>query len=220
MSNDKPELILDVESLAKMGLHGEALFVIEYDLNSPILIGQHATESEKKELSERNKRAIKVRNKMAFALKFQIKATQHLESSWVISGDRLEEAKQQLEEIKAEMKAANFDNVDKRIRIIPILTTDIGFESYEDTKVQFLLQFCTEHIQYCDKGLEEQRMPRSTLWRCKKTVEIVRELVNELKREDAKHEVIDTITILDDKCQMVESMIIKQEQEERENKQV
>jgi hypothetical protein len=216
--SEETELILDIEQLKAMGLHGEALFVIEYDLNSPILIGTHVTEAEKKELSERNKKAIKIRNKMAFALKFQIKATKHLESSWLISEDRIEEAKKALEEIKAEMKQCGFDNVDKRVRIIPILTTETGFENYEDMKVQFLLQFATEHIQYCDKGLEEQRMPRSTLWRCKKAVEVIRELTEELKKEDAKHEIIDTIAILDDKVQQAEAMVIKLELEQKENK--
>jgi hypothetical protein len=213
-------LILDREKLETMGLHGEALFVIEYDLNSPILIGEHATEDEKKELEKRNKEAVKIRNKMAFALKFQIKATKHLESSWLIDRERLESAKIALEALKEEMRSKGFDNVDKRVRIIPIYVTEVGFENYEDMKVQFLLQFAAEHIGYCDKGLEEQRMPRSTLWRCKKAVEIITELKEELKQESDKNEVTDTVSILDDKVCKAEAMVMKLEEEAKENKNV
>ncbi len=212
------ELILDAEALKTMGLHGEALFVIEYDLNSPITIGSNATEQEKEEIKKRNKEAVKIRNKMLFALNFQIKATKHLESSWLISSEHLDDAKTALEAIKDEMRAKGFDNVDKRIRIIPILTTETGFENYEDQKVQFLLQFATDHIQYCDKGLEEQRMPRSTLWRCKKAVEILQAHVETLAKKDAQGEVKDTIAILDDKTQQCEAMILKQEEEDKANK--
>jgi hypothetical protein len=214
------ELILDVDQLKAMGLHGEALYVIEYDLNSPITIGKNATEQEKDEIKKRNKEAIKIRNKMLFALNFQIRATKHLESSWLISSENLANARTALEAIKEDMRAKGFDNVDKRIRIIPILTNETGFENYEDMKVQFLLQFATEHIQYCDKGLEEQRMPRSSLWRCKKAIEILQAHVESLKKKDAQGEVKDTIAILDDKTQQCEAMILKIEEDTKADKQV
>jgi hypothetical protein len=213
------ELILDKEEIEKMGLHGEELYVIEYDLNSKIKIPKNATEQEKKEIKERNKYAEQIRNKLFFTLKFKIKATRHLESSWLIAKDRLETAKVLLEEIKSDLKSKNFDNVDRRIRIIPILTTEEGFQDYETQKIEFLLQFCMEHIAYCDNALTEKRMSKSNLWRCKKAYEIVNELAQELKSQDAQQEIQDTAEILSDKISQVEAMILQQqEQKEKETK--
>lgn len=235
------EIIFDVKDAEKMGLHSEALYIIEYDLNSRRLIPQDfkvcpkcdsrtenlktlfcqkcgadmanspvkssITEAEKEERIRYNKVANEIRNKLFFALKFQIMATKHLESSWLISQERLPEAVKAIDALKEEMRRGSFDNVDKRIRIIPIMTTEDGFENYEDQKIQFLLQFCFEHIQYCDKALDEQRMPKSSLWRCKKAYEIINLLADELKTEDAKHEVKDESELLSDKVSQVEAMM-------------
>jgi hypothetical protein len=251
------ELIFDPKDAEKMGLHSEALFIIEYDLNSRRLIpkdyklcpkcNEHIeninlvtgagldwcpkcgtdvsheqvkspiTEQEKEERERYNKVANEIRNKLFFALKFQIMATKHLESSWLISKERLADAVTAIDALKEEMKRGGFDNVDKRIRIIPIMTTEDGFESYEDQKIQFLLQFCTEHIQYCDKALDEQRMPKSSLWRVKKAYEIINLLADELKSTDAQHEVKDTAELLSDKASQVEAMLAKQEEETKAN---
>jgi transcription initiation factor TFIIIB Brf1 subunit/transcription initiation factor TFIIB len=252
------ELIFDVQDAEKLGLHSEALYVIEYDLNSRRLIPkdyivcpncnthsetdkiyvqkqaelycpncgvnittqpiQHPiTEADKEERERYNKVANEIRNKLFFALKFQIKATKHLESSWLISKERLGDAVVQIDALKAEMARAGFDNVDKRIRIIPIMTTEDGFENYEDQKIQFLLQFCTEHIQYCDKALDEQRIAKSSLWRCKKAYEIINLLADELKSEDSRHEVKDESELLSDKVSQVEAMIQKQDEEIKAN---
>lgn len=252
------ELIFDLKDAEKMGLHGEALYIVEYDLNSKRLIPkdyitcpnchshnetdkifiqkkaqvfcpdcgfnitdepiQHPiTEAEKEERERYNKVANEIRNKLFFALKFQVMATKHLESSWLISKERLEDAVTAINLLKEEMKRGGFDNVDKRIRIIPIMTTEDGFENYEDQKIQFLLQFCTEHIQYCDKALDEQRIAKSSLWRCKKAYEIINLLADELKSEDSRHEVKDESELLSDKVSQVEAMIQKQEDEIKAN---
>jgi hypothetical protein len=75
-----------------------------------------------------------------------------------------------------------------------------------------------EHVKYCEKGLEEERLPKSSLWRCKKAYEIINTLADELNSEDARNEVKDTVSLLDDKIQLVEAMILKQEEEEEKNK--
>lgn len=212
------ELILNKEELEAMHLHSEAFYLIEYDVCSRKKIPKNISKEEKEDLEQYNKRAEAIRNKLFFSLKFRIMATKHLESAWLISKDRLPNADKELEAIKAEMKGYGFDNVDKRIRVVPILTTEEGAENFEDMKVQFLLQFLTEHIQYCDDALNEQRMPKSSLWRCKKAYEIVNLLAEELKTEDSKHEVRDTAEILSDKYSQVEAMLEKQEEEEKANK--
>jgi hypothetical protein len=181
--------------------------------NEPII--HPITEADKEERERYNKVANEIRNKLFFVLKFRIMATKHLESSWLISKERLADAVSEIDAIKAEMKRGGFDNVDKRIRIIPIMTTEDGFESYEDQKIQFLLQFCTEHIQYCDKALDEQRMPKSSLWRVKKAYEIINLLADELKSEDAKHEVKDCAELLSDKASQVEYMLQHQDDEQK-----
>ena len=171
------------------------------------------TESEKEERVRYNKVANEIRNKMFFALKFRIMATKHLESAWLVSKERLTDAVKELDAIKVEMKRGGFDNVDKRIRIVPILTTEEGAENFEEMKVQFLLQFCGEHLAYCDHALDEQRIAKSSLWRCIKTYEIINILADELKTEDAKHEVKDMNELLSDKVSQVQQMLQRQEDE-------
>jgi hypothetical protein len=212
------DLILDKKACEKIGLHSEAIYLIEYDLNSQLVIPKNATANEKKELEERNKKAEHIRNLMKFALKFNIMATKHLESAWLIAKERLPLAVEELEKIKGEMRSAGFDNVDKRIRIVPLMTTEAGFEDFQNMKTQFLLDFAMEHVKYCEKGLEEERLPKSSLWRCKKAYEIINTLADELNSEDARNEVKDTVSLLDDKIQLVEAMILKQEEEEEKNK--
>ena len=183
--------------------------------NEPV---QHPiTEVDKEERERYNKVANEIRNKLFFVLKFRIMATKHLESSWLISKERLADAVTEIDAIKAEMKRGGFDNVDKRIRIIPIMTTEDGFESYEDQKIQFLLQFIGEHLAYADKGLDEQRLPKSSLWRMKKTYEIVNLLADELKSTDAQHEVKDMNELLSDKISQCDAMLQKQEDEAKAN---
>jgi len=215
MSDTK--IILDAETLAKMGIHGEAIYTIEYDLQSERKILKNATPAERKEAQARNKLARHFRNKVVHALKFNIRAYKHLESSWIVSEDRLEKAVEELSEISEEMRERGFENVEKRLKIIPILTTQEGFEHYEDRKAQFLLQFAMEHIKYIDKGLDEQRMTPSTLWRCKKAYSIISDLKEEVKnRQDLYDEITDTISLLDDKISVVEEEIAKWKAEEQE----
>jgi hypothetical protein len=212
------KLILDKEAIEKMGLASDTIYCIEYDLNSRHTIPKNATEQEKREIQLYNKKAEQIRNRMKYALKFEVMASRHLESSWLISADRLEEAEKQLEEIKSDMLKAGFDNVDKRIRIIPILTTIEGYENYEDHKMQFLLDFAMEHTKMCDKALSEGRMRESNLWRAKKAYEIINALAEELKSEDAQNEVHDTVEILSDKIAQVEAMLQDKEAEEKKKK--
>lgn len=211
------ELILDKEALKRMGLHSENFWVIEYDLNSKIVVPKDATAQEKAKIEERNKSAEHIRNTMKFALKFKIMATKNLESSWLIGQERLEDAQTELSKIKEEMRAKGFDNVDKRIRIIPILTSESGFQNFDERMAQYLLEFSTEHIAYCDKALEEQEISRSSFWRCKRAYEIISTLVEKLGNENAKNEVKDALGSLNDKIQQVEAMnLLQQENEERE----
>jgi hypothetical protein len=208
-----PELILDKQALEKMGLHSQELFVIEYDLNSRHVIPKSATEAEKKEIAKYNTEAEEIRNKMKFALKFKIMATKHLESSWLIGKDKLPQAVEALEEIKELMKEKGFDNVDKRIRIIPIVTDEKGFESYAEMKQQYLLEFASEHIQYADRMLSEQRINKSVLWRIQKAYAIVNILVEEIESKDAQNEIRDTNEILSDKASQCEALMLKQSED-------
>lgn len=207
------ELVLDTKALERMGLHSSAVYLIEYDLNSPLVIPKTATKIEKEELIKRNKQAEKIRNKMKFALKFNIRATRHLESSWLIAKERLEEAQEKLAEIKDDMRNQGFDNVDKRIRIIPVFVTEENFTSFEDEKSQFLLQFASEHIKYCDRMIDENRVDVAILWRVQKAYEIVNSLAEELKSKDSESEVKDMAGLLDDKTQQVLALKIKLDEE-------
>jgi hypothetical protein len=210
------ELILDKKACEKLGLHSEAVYLIEYDLNSKRLIPKTATKQVKDEIVQLNKKAVEIRNQMGYILTFKIRATRHLESSWLIAKERLEEAQVELENVKEKMKSYGFDNVDKRIRIIPVFVREENFESFEDEKAQFLLQFATEHIKYCDRMLEENRVSEPILWRVQKAYEIVNTLSEELKNRDAEAEIKDMASLLDDKTQQV--LALKQKLEEEAEK--
>jgi hypothetical protein len=211
---EKLQILLNEKELEKMGIVSKAIFTIEYDADSKRQIPKNATKAEKEEIQKRNKIAVKIRNRLLFSLKFKIVASQHLESSWIITREKLDVAIDELNKIKEEMKGFGFKNVDKRLRIIPILTTEDGYENYEEQKRQYLINFAMEHIQYCDKGLEAGRMAKSTLWRCRKAYEYITALAEELESEDAKLEVKDTNILLDDKIHLAEEMIREQEEEE------
>jgi len=202
------KLILNEEALAKLGLGERAVYLIEYDLHSEQKIRKNLiSKEEKKQLIERNKLAREFRNKLLFTLKFHLRATQHLESCWIIDESRLELAIDELEQFKAEMSSKGFKNVDERLRIIPILSTVEGIQNYEDKKTEFLLDFAMEHIQYLEKAEKKRRIPNGTMWRCKKAYEIVSELMGELKGHKRYRELIDTVEVLDHLIGKVETIL-------------
>jgi hypothetical protein len=219
MSEEETELILDREQLQNMGIHAEEIYTIEYDMSSERKIPKNATPYERKEIKTKNKLAREFRNKLIHALKFKIMASKHLESSWIISKDKLETAVEELENLKADMESKGFKNVDKRLRIIPILTTDEGFEHYEELKAQFLLKFATEHIRYIDNGIDDQRMSPAILWRCKKAFSIIESLKEEVKhRPDLYDEIVDTVALLSDKISIIEEHMRKWKEEREAQK--
>jgi len=208
------KLILDSEALEQMGLISEAVYIIEYDLPSPRKIPKNLKPEAKKQLEKRNKLAKEFRNKIDFMLKFKILATKHLESCWLITKDKLSEAIEEIEELKAQMKAKGFSDIDKRIRIIPILTTKEAYESFEDKKAEFLLEFAMEHIKYLEKGLEDRRISDSTLWRCKKAYEHIEVLAEELRNHERYNEIIDTNETLGDLIAQMEAIIVENKKKE------
>jgi len=208
MITDK--LILNDKALAEMGFAEEAIYLIEYDLNSPHKISKRATKEQKKELKKRNKLAREFRNKLTYLLKFNLRATKHLESCWIIDEKHLDSAVKSLEELKNQMKAKGFKNVDKRLRIIPILTTLEGYESYETKKAEWLLEFIMEHIRYMEKAEMERRATKGLIWRSKRAFEIVSELSEELKNNPRYKEILDTNQALDEQTCKVEA-IVKEE---------
>lgn len=214
MSENK--LILDKDALAKMGIKGETIFTIEYDLQSKRKIPKTASEHEKKEIQARNRLVQRFRNKLFHILKYRVMATRHLESSWLIDANKLETAETELKTLMEEMAERGF-KTEKRLKIIPILTTNAGFEHYEELKAQFLLKFATEHIQYIDKGLDEQHLANSTLWKCQRAFTCIEELKEELKhRQDLYAEIVDTVALLGDKIAIVEEEMAKWKAEEDE----
>ena len=204
---DKNEIVLDVKALEAMGLHSEEIYTIEYDLNSELKIRRNSTPEEKKQAQKMNQLAREFRNKLQFILKFKLHATKHLESSWIISKENLEIAVNALSELKESMQNKGFKDVDKRLRIIPILTTSEGFESYEEKKAEFLLNFAMEHTKYCDLAIKTKKMPRGTMWRCKEAYSIINALKEELKGNKRYNELVDTVGVLGERISLAEAAI-------------
>ena len=212
MKNDK--LVLNSKALGEMGLKCEEIYTIEYDLNSVLKIPKNISPEAKKEAQKRNRLAKEFRNRLHFILKFKLHATRHLESCWILSEKSLDFATEQLEAFKSDMKAKGFSDVDERIRIIPILTTEAGFESFTDKKAEFILEFAMEHIKYCEKAKKEQKIARGTLWRCKEAYSICATLKEELKGNKRYNELVDTVEALGESVALVEPLVKSQNEKE------
>lgn len=196
------KLVIDEKALEALGLHGETIYTVEYDLYSE----KYLTDAQKRKLTKEqksanerfNKLARIFRNAMVFSLKFKLDAVKHLESSWLLDGEKLDEAIREIEEIKAKAKSKGFEDIDRRIKIIPIFTTPEGFESYKDKKAEFILDFIMEHVKMAEDGLKDKRMAQSTLWRCRKAVEICNSHIESLKGHERYNEMLDTVNMLDE----------------------
>lgn len=208
----KEKLVLDTKALEQMGFKDEAIYIIEYDLPyDRKVLPKTASDEQKKANARLNQLAREFRNALKYMLRFKLNATKHLQSCWIIPEKSLNLAVEQLEQLKQQMEAKGFQNVDKRIRIIPILTTLEGYESFQERKAEFLLDFAMEHIRYAEKGIKQRRMSKSQLWLCKRAIEIIGTLKDELKGNQRYNEVCDTLSILDDDVGRIEN-IIKEEQ--------
>ena len=208
------KLVIDEQALEKLGLHGESIFTVNYDMYSE----RYFTDSQKRKMSKEQRAANKLfnklariyRNKLVFALKFKLNGVRLLESLWLLDEDKLDSAIAEFEDIKAKAKAKGFDDIDKRIKIIQIFTTPEGHETYEEKKVEFILQFIMEHVEMAEKGLKERRMAQSTLWRCRKAVEICNSMIDALKGNERYNEMLDDVNMLDDLNGQCESFLTEQ----------
>jgi len=210
-------LVLDEKALQKLGLYHEALYTIEYDLPSLIKDSSKFAKNEsdriKKGFTDKQAREVhRLRTRLVFHLKYKLGAIRNLDSSWFIDESKLPKATELLNQLKDEFKEFGF-NMDKRIRIIPILTTREGFESYEDRKAEFLLQFLNESMKKVDKGLSNETMSETILWRCKKSVEIVESIAESLKHHTQYKVIGDTLVMLQDSINEYEN--IKQDKKEQ-----
>lgn len=211
---DITKLVLDKGALAEMGLGDKAVHLIEYDLPSKRKISNDSTKEQKKANKERNKIARDMRNRLIYLLKFKLLATQHLESCWIIEETRLESAMKVLTHFRDKMELNGFTDAKKRLRIIPILTTEEGLKNYEDRKIEFLLDYATEHIRYMDKVKKKRRAANGLVWRCKEAFKAISSLAEEVKTHKRYKELIDTIMALDGATCKAEA-ILKVEKEKR-----
>jgi hypothetical protein len=226
-SKTSNKLIMDETALEELGLHGETIYVVEYDMPSRFPLTKEQKKAMNKEqllAYERFKKLARIfRNRLIFALKFNLDATKHLESNWLIDGDKLDSAVSSIETIKADMKVKGrgikeFEEVDQRIKIIPIFTTNEGFEHYEDKKAEFVLEFLMEHVKYAEEGIKSQRMAQAILWRSKKAVEICNAHAEKLKKNERYNEIIDTINMLDELNGQCEAFILEQKEDAKAKK--
>ena len=223
IQNSNSDLVLDKESLEEMGLSGEVFYLFEYDIPSAVK-NQHKQELSGKYTPEQAKLFRKLRNKAMFELKFNIKAMNNLYSSWFINAElKLKNGKTALETtkelclwLKTELENAGFPQYAKKVRIIPILTNEAGAEAFEDKMAEYLVQFAIESIRQVDKGIHDQIMSESLLWRCKKAVEAIDTLKEELQGNAVYNEIIDSVEELDDKINQYEA--IKKAKKEKQAK--
>ena len=213
------KLIIDEAALAQLGLHGETIYLVEYDMASELKITENdkltKTAEEIHAIKEKNELSRRFRNDLVYLLKFNVYATKHLESAWWINGKYLDRTITQIEELKAEAKERGFGDIDKRIKIVPVFTNTEGFQHYEDKKAEFVLEFLMEHIKYGQKAEAEGRIAPSTHWRMKEAVKICNILSEELKGHSRFFEVQSTINLLDELTSKCEAMILEEREERK-----
>jgi hypothetical protein len=210
------KLVIDENALEELGLCGTTIYTINYDMYSEKYLTKKQQEKMTKEQREANKRFNKLarifRNKIIFTLKFKLHATKFLESLWLLDGDKLDLAVSEIDQIKADAKRKGFEDIDGRIKVIPIITTNDGFQHYEDRKAEFVLEFIMEHVKYAEDGIKQKRMAQSTLWRCKKAVEICNAHAEGLKDNDRYNEILDSINMLDELNGQCEQFLLEQKE--------
>jgi hypothetical protein len=64
-----------------------------------------------------------------------------------------------------------------------------------------------EHIAYMEKAEKAKRVAQSTVWRCKKAVEICNAHAEGLKDNERYNEILDTINMLDELVGQVEAFV-------------
>lgn len=209
----KTDLILDKDALAKMGLVSDEIWLIEYDLPNIHLADLKKKLSQKKITQKQYKITEKliqqmraIRNKLVFKLKFKLMATKNLDSSWLIPNDQLELAKEICLGIRKDLETIGLHRFSERVRILPVITNEIGYETYLARKAEFLLEFMEESQKQVSRGIKDQIMSESVLWRCKKAVEIVSVIMETLKANKRYKEILDTKEILDDSIHRYEAI--------------
>lgn len=216
------DLVLDSKALKQMGFSDKPIYIIEYDLPMPNVSGnklripKNLSPERKREIKKRHKLVVKFQNRLFFALKFKLHATKHLNSCWLIDESRLDMAIEELEGLKTDMKSEGFRDIDKRIRIFPILTKEEDFENFEDKKVEFLLNFAMEHIKYTDKAKKEKKIAQSSLWRCKTAYSAIEAHKEALKQHSRYNEIKDTNNFLGEQIALVENMLNKNKEKKNE----
>lgn len=166
-------LVLNKEALEKMGLYAKVIFFVEYDMHSEWKIPEDSSHEEAKWLAQRNKLARRFRNDLVYLLKYNLYATRHLQSCWIVEGKYLDVAKTELKELIKKMEERGFHDASRRIRIVRIVTTPEDNEYYETKKANFLLNFINEALGYCDRAEKKGKLEKGTLWRIEKAYEIV-----------------------------------------------
>lgn len=202
------KMMLDKGELAKMGLVDTPIYLIEYDL----------PRESRKYTKKVNKALRQLRNKLNFALKYKIRALKNLESSWIIPEDRLKVAQAFLKALKQEFGARGHPISDRRIRIIPVLTTVEGFRSYQDKKVEFLLGFVAEAQETIAKAIRTKTLSDPRFWRIKKAFEIVSVLKDgkNLKRHKQYHQIVDDLEVLDMDIHRMECILEEKRKQEKD----
>jgi len=211
---------LDKEALEQMGLKSEAIWLFEYDIPSAIKNqhGKNVKERISQKFSlEQAKKLVKLKNWLSFQLKFKLHATRNLYSSWFISQNNLELAETVAKKLRSELEAIGLHEYANKVRIIPIFTTEEGYESFMDRKAEFLLEFIGEATEKVEKGIKDGFMSESALWRCKKTLEVAEAIKEELKDHERYNELVDSIAILDDLINQYEALKAEQKQKEAKN---
>lgn len=211
-------LVLDKDALRNLGLNSEIIYLFEYDIPSAFKNPQ-TKEISSSYTKEQAMFFRAIRNKLMFALKFKLHAVKNLYSSWFITDDYLERSEKFAESLRTELIAKGFSEKAEKVRIIPIVTTEEGFETFEARKEEFLLEFILESQKIIDKGLKEKRLSDSLVWRANKTVEIVSILKESLADKSKKsryNEIVDSLTSLNDSVNRFEQL--KQKAKEKQAK--
>lgn len=154
------ETIESISKLAKnqnISLVTEGIYLFEYDIPSG-----YRDSAEKivsiKYTKEQAEYFQSLRSHVVYELKANIKKVAiNLYSSWIVDKTVLDSVEQLAQETRDSLIAHGFSEKAKKIKVFPVFTTQEGFETYQQRKEEFYLEYLAEIQKSVEKALTEKK---------------------------------------------------------------
>lgn len=218
-------LVANQEFFESKGLVAKAIWLFEYDIpsawNKNVVVDGKVIQVLADGYTKENAKFFQdLRNTVVYQLRYVLKASKNLYSSWIINETQYTEATKLGQWVREQLIEKGFAESAEKVNIFPIYTNQVGYQSYEDRKSDFYLEFLTEIQESMAKGME--KLNKNTLklnevnnivWKAKKGVEIVNEMKENIEDKTSKHsrynEIVDLLGLTEGQLAELESKLIE-----------